>query len=405
MKRGFPIFFALLMVLTVFAGAAGIPPAPTEGYIVDKAEVLSPETIDSLNALGEATEYDTGTRVVVITTDYTGTYEIDAYCQAVFDAWEIEDGLVLTLAIGDENYYAMPSAWLGRYLDANKIYDIYDESVEPDFARGDYDIAVQKGYAAFCEEIEALYQQYGQAPENTEQSGITVLPQHELQPRQRYGGLGNAVLVLIVVMALVLAFVGRMLRPCRPGRRSFGGAAGGYPPPRWPFWGSIFSPGRRRPPPPPPPLNRRPPQGPGGMGGFGRFGSFGGGFGGGGVRGGGASRFGGSNSGGAGRSGGSRGGGFGGGGARGGGAGRFGGSNSGSTGRSGGSRGGGFGGGGARGSGAGRFGGSNSGSAGRSGGSRGGGFGGGAGRSGGSRGGGFGGGGGRGGGAGRGGRR
>ena len=109
----------LLAALTVFAAAAGIPPAPTSGYIVDNAQVLDAGTVDRLNERGGTTVYDTGTSVVVITTDYTGTYALDEFCNAVFDEWAIEDGLVLTLAVADEDYYAMPSAELGRYLDSN----------------------------------------------------------------------------------------------------------------------------------------------------------------------------------------------------------------------------------------------------------------------------------------------
>ena len=136
-RRHLTILLTLLTLLTLFtcfANAAGIPAPPTNGFIVDNADVLQATTITSLNNLGDATDYDTGTSVVVITTDYTGTYQIDEFCQAVFDEWNIEDGLVLTLSIGDDVYYAMPSAGLGRYLDANKTQDILDEYLEPDFA-------------------------------------------------------------------------------------------------------------------------------------------------------------------------------------------------------------------------------------------------------------------------------
>ena len=357
MKRKFAILCTLLVVFTIFAGAAGIPAKPTSGYLIDDAEVRDDSTVTSLNTLGETTAYNTGTGMYVITTDYTGTYEIDAYCQAVFDEWEIVDGVVLTLAIGDDNYYAMPSAGLGRYLDANKMQDILDAYLEPDFAAKDYDAGVQKVYTAFCEEIETLYQQYGQAPaeQTPVQSGITApqdyTPAVPSQPERRGSGLGEAVTTMIVVMILLLLFVGIMLRPRRPRRNFYGG---GYPPPppRRTFWGGFFGPGHyhRAPPPPPPPHNRRqPPHGPGGgfgggMGGSpGGFGSSsrGGGFGGGGARGGGAGRSSGAPRGGSSRP---HRGGFGGSSRRGGFGGGFGG----------GSRGGGFGGGGGRGGGAGR---------------------------------------------------
>lgn len=376
MKRKLAVLPALLMIFTMLAGAVGVPPAPTSGFIVDNAEVLDRSTITSLNERGSETDYATGTAVVVVTTDYTGTYAIDEYCDAVFDEWQIEDGIVLTLAIGDENYYAMPSAGLGRYLTTSRVQELLDTSLEPDFAKGDYDAGVRKIYSALCDEVETLYQQYGQAPAETEsaQNGITAAPQQAFPqpvPQEESGiSLGDAVVILVLIMIVVLLAAGLMLRPRRRRQGFFGG--GGYvpppPPPRRSFWGGFFRPRRyhRAPPPPPPP--HHPPHGPGGPGAPGSGPRPGGGFGGSGPR----------PSGGFGGSGPKPGGGFGGGGGRGGGAGRNtgGAPRRGSANRSGSSRSGGFGGG-----------------------SRGGGFGGS------SRGGGFGGGGGRGGGAGRGGGR
>lgn len=360
MKRKLAILFLVLMLLTVFAGAAGIPAKPANGFVVDRADVLEDSTISELNRLGEQTEYDTGTMVVVITADYTGTYQIDEYCQAVFDEWEIADGIVLTLAIGDDDYYAMPSAGLGRYLDTNALGDILNESLEPDFASKDYDAGVKKVYTALCEEVETLYQQFvsGSTVQDgaaaPSQNGIAAAPQPyssaDVRTHDDFSfGFGNAVTIMIVVMIIALLFVSLMLRPRRRGSRYYGSGCGGaYPPPRRRFfWGGLFWPRRihRAPPPPPPPHRQQPP--PRGFGGFGNMGGFGGstrgsGFGGGGARGGGAGRSSSTRSGGSGRprsggfGGSSRGGGFGGGG--------FGG----------GSRGGGFGGGGGRGGGAGR---------------------------------------------------
>lgn len=256
----------LLMIFTTFAGAAGIPSSPTAGFLVDKADVLTANTITQLNELGEEVEYDTGTSIVVITTDYTGTRAIDEFCQDVFDEWGIEDGLVLTLSIGDEDYYAMPSAGLGRYLDANKIQDILDEKLEPDFATGDYDAGVQKVYVAFCEEIEALYQQYG------ESAVEPVIDSHSSQPissaltcqpppKRNMGGAVMMVAIFVVIVCISCYWGRRVFRrkrctpPPPPPVRPYEPIDFGeprhyhYPPP----------PPRHMPPPPPPPRHMPPP--------------------------------------------------------------------------------------------------------------------------------------------------
>lgn len=313
MKRRIGIFLtAMLFVfaLAPSASASGVVPKPNNGYVVDDAGVLSAGTISELNSLGQITEANTGTTVAVITVDYTGTYEIDAYVDEVFSRWGIEDGLVLVLSIGEEDYYAMPSAGLGRYLTSSDIQTLLDDELEPDFAVANYDEGVRRIYSAFCMRIENLYAQYGEAPATE-----PTAPAHD-----RGRGFLSKFFGFVFLVILIFAIAGISTFSRR--RRRSVISPGPVPPPS--PWRPIFyhhppRPRRHSPPPPPPP-------GP----------VPGGGFGGGGSRGGGAGRsssssrssssrsggFGGFSSSRRGRSPGSRGGGFGGGGSRGGGAGR-----------------------------------------------------------------------------------
>ena len=152
MKRRIGILLtAMLFMLALAAPASanGVVPKPNNGYVVDDAGVLSAGTMSELNSLGQITEANTGTTVAVITVDYTGTYEIDAYVDEVFSIWGIEVGLILVLSIGDEDYYAMPSAGLGRYLTSSDIQTLLDDELEPDIAVANYDEGVRRIYSAF----------------------------------------------------------------------------------------------------------------------------------------------------------------------------------------------------------------------------------------------------------------
>ena len=332
LKRFWALALPLLMVLALAcpALAAGVGSRPSNGYIRDDAGVLSSSTVKDLAAQGEETERQTGTAVAVLTVDYTGSYSIDEYADQVFDKWEMEDGLVLVLAIQDDDYYVMPSAGLGRYLSSGDLQEMLDEYLEPSFAAGDYEAGVEAIYPVFCREIERLYERYGEEPQGSSGAAAGGY-EEEFIPDSSYhkedkgffyplGGLlkGLLVIVVIVVFVVVIAVANAAPRvgyhrPFRTYRRPF------YPPPPPPprrppgggWFGSMRGPGG---PPPPPPGRPKPPSSP--------FGGFGGGFGGGGSRGGG---FGGGGSRGGGGAGRSRGGGFGGGGGRGGGAGRGGG--------------------------------------------------------------------------------
>lgn len=322
MKKFWALVLPVLAVLAFAcpALAAGVGSRPSNGYIRDDAGVLSAGTVRDLAEQGKATENKTGTAVAVLTVDYTGSYAIDEYADQVFDKWEIEDGLVLVLAIQDEDYYVMPSAGLGRYLSSGDLQEMLDEYLEPGFAAADYETGVETIYPVFCEEIERLYELYGENPQGSGGYEEEYYPDSGYQEEDRglfypLGRIFRVILIVAVVGILVAAIIASSTvarvgyrRPFWSYRRPF------YPPPPPPprrppgggWFGSMRGPGG------PPPGGPRPPSRPsGGFGGFGGS-SRGGGFGGGGSRGGG----------GAGRS---RGGGFGGGGGRGGGAGRGGG--------------------------------------------------------------------------------
>lgn len=169
MKRFWALALPLLMVLALAcpALAAGVGSRPSNGYIRDDAGVLSSSTVKDLAAQGEETERQTGTAVAVLTVDYTGSYSIDEYADQVFDKWEMEDGLVLVLAIQDDDYYVMPSAGLGRYLSSGDLQEMLDEYLEPSFAAGDYEAGVEAIYPVFCREIERLYERYGEEPQGS----------------------------------------------------------------------------------------------------------------------------------------------------------------------------------------------------------------------------------------------
>ena len=306
--------------------AAGIVAKPADGFVVDDAGVLTQDTMNEMNRLGEETDYSTGTAVVLITVDYTGTYAIDEYVDQVFDDWGIEDGLVLVMAIGAEDYYAIASVGLSEYLRASDIQEILDTELEPDFAAADYDAGAKKVYTAFCEKIEELYQQYGIKPEDSGQESVIQpegnVPEEPVREGSSFRrGMRNLVMVIFwifVIVILVVIFASLF------GRRRGGYHSGYYgpgmpPPPRRRFFGPPRPRAPRPPRPPRPPRAPRPPAGrgpgrPSGPAGGRGFGSPG--------RSSGVGRSSGAGRSSGGRSSSGRGGGFGGGGSRGGGAGR-----------------------------------------------------------------------------------
>lgn len=294
--------------------AAQIPSRPENQYVLDEAGVLSEETeqeiIDTNNALFE----ETGAQVVVVAVDFLGGEDIENYAYTLFNSWGIgsverNNGLLLLLAIGEDNYYAMSGYGLEDYFDGAKLKGMLNDYLEEDFAARDYDAGVEKFFSQAVSQVKTYYANYTDeyTPGETD-PGYDYDDDGQYEPsfgeragrffRNLLSVVGRVVGVVIVVAVLVMFFRGIS---GGGGPRS-GGGGGGF----WTglFLGNLMNRGRRGWPPPRgprPPFGGgpRPPFGGGGFGGGGGFHSGGhGGFGGGG---GGFHGGGGSHGGGAGR--------------------------------------------------------------------------------------------------------
>ena len=295
-------------LLTGTAGAVVDPPENT--YVADYADVLTADTEQYIIEHNQTLNAATGGAIEVVTVDFLDGMDIADYAYELFNTWgigdgEADNGLLLLLAIGEENYYAMPGAGIENALTASTLDDYLWTYLEADFAAGDYDAGVRQVFDAFYGWYESYYGGFAQG--TVPQPG----PDYGPQPQPEHGGVTAAVgltlgafLTLFLPPLLVILIVGVVLADSWRYRRYYRRyMMPGMPPPPYVYRPFIF--GRpHRPRPPRPPRGPRPPLGGGfggGMtrgGGAGRRGSFGGvrsggfrgGFGGGRTRGGGAGR-------------------------------------------------------------------------------------------------------------------
>ena len=156
---------ALALCLAVPALAISIPQRPENQYVLDEAGVLSEETeqeiIDTNNALFE----ETGAQVVVVAVDFLGGEDIEDYAYTLFNSWGIgsverNNGLLLLLAIGEDNYYAMSGYGLEDYFDGAKLKGMLNDYLEEDFAARDYDAGVEKFFSQAVSQVKTYYANY-----------------------------------------------------------------------------------------------------------------------------------------------------------------------------------------------------------------------------------------------------
>lgn len=317
--RIFSLLLALILVIGLSPGAlAAVPDRPENKYVLDSAGVLSEDTERRIIAENQDLFEDCGAEIVVAAVDFLGGQDIEDYVYKMFNSWGIgseerNNGILLVLAIGEEDYYCQAGYGIDDYFDAALISGILEEDLEPDFAAEDYDAGVLKTFNALLDEVKSYYRtgpgrndpepgaEY--SDDNwDEDSGFNASPFRALKT------IAIAIVRVIVIVAIIL-FIFSLFRG--PGGRGSGGGGGGGGFWRGMWLGSMMG-NRRRgywgAPPPPPPFGGPGPRpggfgrGPGGFGGFhGGGGSRGGGGGRGGFGGGGFHGGGGSHGGGAGR--------------------------------------------------------------------------------------------------------
>jgi uncharacterized protein len=283
------LVLAVLLSLTCFADISVVE-ASDAFYVSDYADVLSTDTENYIVQTGSALCEATGAEFVVVTVDFLGGAEIEDYATKLFNSWKLGDptknnGLLLLLAIGEDNYWAMQGKGLESSLTSGTIGELLNQYLEPEFAEGNYDAGVRAVYDALCGKLEEIY---GVTLDTSSSGGVTGTTPVPQQPESQKTSSGGGFLIVgLLFLILIFAALGMFAR--------FLMRIGTPRPPR--HYGGYYGVGRgpqmyrRRTPPPPMGEPRRPS---GGMGGFGASRPSSGGFnsrtGGGMSRGGGAGR-------------------------------------------------------------------------------------------------------------------
>lgn len=273
MKRTNPLymakpFFLLLLLLVglslpIGAAAASIPEPTTLFYVNDYADVLEQSTIDHIVETNDKLYADTGAQIVVTTVDFLDGMSADDYIYEMFNQWGIgsaerNNGILLLLIVGEEDYRILQGQGLESTLPSSDLDDMLWEYLEPDFAVADYDAGVQKIFDALCLRINKIYGSSGTVADPGYAETLPVYPEPE--PHNSYEpGIVNAshfigrfipIIVLFVVIAVACS-----LRSVTRRRRYRTPPPGGFYPhshyrPRS-YYHHAPPPPRRTPPPPP----------------------------------------------------------------------------------------------------------------------------------------------------------
>lgn len=156
------LFFAALLVFVnvlQIPASAAVPNRPGNNSVLDSAGVLSDEFEQELNRTNREELFpESGAEIAVVTVDFLGGMSIDDYAYDLFISWgvgsqERNNGLLLVLAIAEDDYYAMPGYGIEDVFTGSHLQSMLDEYLEDDFAAGNYEAGVKKFVGAAIREL------------------------------------------------------------------------------------------------------------------------------------------------------------------------------------------------------------------------------------------------------------
>lgn len=218
----------MLTVLTSCTETSYVPNAPEVFYVYDEANVLSTDTEEYIIAQNDALFALSGAQVVVACVQTTNLIDTQTYAEEMFNSWGIgsaekNNGVLLLLTIEEDDYWCMVGKGLEEILSTGYIKLTLNQSLEPDFAVGNYDAGVRATFDALISQLEAAYS-IDLDSWNGASGGYTSLSETRAQetppPEEEYESDALIIcwaIMLVLVILIVIHFSSRGGGPGGPG--------------------------------------------------------------------------------------------------------------------------------------------------------------------------------------------
>ncbi len=151
----------VLLFVACLAHAQTVP--PLTGRVVDRADVLAPETERALTDLLAAHETAAGNQVVVLTVAALDGESVEGYAERVFNTWGLgqadrDNGVLVLIARHDREMRIEVGYGLEDPLTDSRAGRIIRTSFVPAFRNGDYDAGTLAGVEAVVGVLDGSYE-------------------------------------------------------------------------------------------------------------------------------------------------------------------------------------------------------------------------------------------------------
>lgn len=152
----------LLFICPLSAMALEVVEPLDSFYVADYANVLDDVTEQNIIDRSADLAEQCGAQLVVVTLNFLSGADIEDYAYTLFNKWGIGDaeknnGVLLLLVIGEENYWCVQGSGLESTLSSSTIGDMLYTYLEPDFAGRDYSSGVSSFCSAMYSKLQSIY--------------------------------------------------------------------------------------------------------------------------------------------------------------------------------------------------------------------------------------------------------
>lgn len=163
-RAALAVLLALVMCLVPVGALGAINVVePTESfYVADYAGVIDADVQSYIVSHAAELCDQTGAQIVVVTVNFIGENTIENYAYELFNKWGIGDaekdnGVLLLMVIGAEDYWCMQGSGLENKLPTSTIKTLLDTYLEPEFAAEDYSGGAKAFFDAMYDELAQIY--------------------------------------------------------------------------------------------------------------------------------------------------------------------------------------------------------------------------------------------------------
>jgi uncharacterized protein len=206
---------ALLGILLSCVGtlkAADFPWGRPDGFVTDRASLLSPETKDRITKVVGNLEAKTGAEIAVVTVDRLDSGDIKGTAVSIFNGWGLgkkgkDNGILILLAVQDRKVHIEVGYGLEHIITDGMAGEIIRNEMAPYFKHGDYDTGFRRAVDALADLV-------------ARDAKVTLEETSAPPPKQEsddHGGVLFKVFWVLFILAWILS------RVLGGGRRMYGG--------------------------------------------------------------------------------------------------------------------------------------------------------------------------------------